>query len=47
MIKRILGKTGKEVSAVGLGTWNIGNQWGEMDDTTAISIIKALFDNSY
>ena len=32
MLKRKFGKTGMEVSAVGMGTWNIGNQWGELDD---------------
>ena len=39
MLKRRFGKTGWDVSAVGLGTWNIGNQWGEMDDKTAEEII--------
>lgn len=45
MLKREFGKTKWMVSSIGLGTWNIGNQWGEMDDETAISIIKAAYDN--
>ena len=32
MIYRTFGKTGWRVSVVGLGTWNLGNQWGELSD---------------
>jgi aryl-alcohol dehydrogenase-like predicted oxidoreductase len=32
------------VSAVGLGTWNIGNQWGAVDDATAWATVRAAFD---
>lgn len=35
------GKTGWSVSAIGLGTWNIGNQWGKIDDVTAYATIHA------
>ena len=35
MLYRDFGKTGWQVGAVGLGTWNIGNQWGAVDDQTA------------
>ncbi len=38
------GKLGWPVTVVGLGTWNIGNQWGEIDDVTAWSTIRAAFD---
>ncbi|MGL1890730.1 MAG: aldo/keto reductase [Spirochaetaceae bacterium] len=44
MLKRDFGKTNWKISSIGLGTWNIGNQWGEMDDETAVSIIKAAYD---
>ena len=44
MLNRRFGKTGWDVSAIGLGTWNIGNQWGEMDDATAEQIVKAARD---
>ena len=37
MLTRRFGITGWHVSAVGLGTWNIGNQWGEIDDATAFA----------
>ena len=45
MLYRTFGKTGWPVSAIGLGTWNIGNQWGEIDDTTAWSTIRAAYDH--
>lgn len=45
MIYKTFGKTGWSVSAVGLGTWNIGNQWGDIDDVTAWSTVRAAFDS--
>lgn len=42
---KIFGKTGWSVSAIGLGTWNIGNQWGEIDDVTAYATIHAAIDH--
>ncbi len=44
MIYRDFGKTGWQASAIGLGTWNIGNQWGEVDDATAWATIRTAFD---
>jgi myo-inositol catabolism protein IolS len=44
MINRRFGKTGWDVSVVGLGTWNLGNQWGEMSDATASDILLASID---
>lgn len=41
---RTFGKTGWAASAVGLGTWNLGNQWGELDDETAEQIVRSAFD---
>lgn len=45
MLYRDFGKTGWKISAVGLGTWNIGNQWGAIDDATSWAIVRAAFDN--
>ena len=45
MLYRDFGKTGWRVSAVGMGTWNIGNQWGELDDVTAWATVRSAFDN--
>ena len=45
MLYRDFGKTGLKVSAIGLGTWNIGNQWGKIDEETALSTVHAALDN--
>ncbi len=45
MLHRTFGKTGVDISAVGLGTWNIGNQWGDTDDATAFATIRSAFDH--
>jgi aryl-alcohol dehydrogenase-like predicted oxidoreductase len=45
MLYRDFGETGWQVSVVGLGTWNIGNQWGELDDTTAWATVRSAFDH--
>jgi len=44
MLYRPFGKIAWPVSAVGLGTWNIGNQWGAVDDATAWATVRAAFD---
>ena len=42
---RILGKTGWEVSAVSMGCWGIGGQWGPVDDQQALDTIAAALDS--
>ncbi|MBI3958039.1 MAG: aldo/keto reductase [Chloroflexi bacterium] len=44
MLRKQFGKLGWPVSVVGLGTWNIGNQWGEIDETTAWTTIRAAYE---
>lgn len=44
MIYRPFGRLGWQVSALGLGTWNIGTQWGDVDDATAWATVRAAFD---
>ncbi|MBC7236316.1 MAG: aldo/keto reductase [Chloroflexi bacterium] len=44
MLYRNFGRLGWKVGAVGMGTWNIGNQWGEIDDVTAFATVRAAFD---
>lgn len=41
MLYRDLGTTGIQASAIGLGTWNIGNQWGHIDEESALSTIRS------
>jgi len=40
MERRILGKTGYEVSEIGLGTWQLGESFGSLNDETAAEILK-------
>lgn len=44
MQHRTFGKTGWSVGPIGFGAWNIGGQWGEIDDATAIDTIRAGYD---
>jgi aryl-alcohol dehydrogenase-like predicted oxidoreductase len=44
MIYRTFGKTGWDISTIVLGTWNIGNQWGDVDDVTAWATVRKAFD---
>ncbi len=41
---RTFGSTGWDVSAVGLGTWNLGGQWGEVSRETAVETVRAAVD---
>jgi len=41
MEKRILGKTGRAVSVVGLGTWQLGADWGEVGEKDALAVLDA------
>ncbi len=41
MEHRILGRTGRAVSVVGLGTWQLGADWGEVDDREAMAVLDA------
>ena len=45
MLIRNFGKTGLKASAVGMGTWNIGNQWGELSDETVAETIDAALES--
>jgi aryl-alcohol dehydrogenase-like predicted oxidoreductase len=38
---RILGRTGRAVSVVGLGTWQLGADWGEVDEASALAVLDA------
>jgi aryl-alcohol dehydrogenase-like predicted oxidoreductase len=41
---RILGRTGRDVSVVGLGTWQLGADWGEVSETDALAVLEASVD---
>lgn len=43
--KRIMGKSGIEVTKIGLGLWAIGgDEWGEVDDRESLEMISAALD---
>lgn len=44
MQTRILGKTNRNVSAVGLGTWQLGADWGDVSDADAHGVLGASAD---
>lgn len=45
MEKRVFGKTGREVSRIGLGTWQLGTKWGTpFNDEEAMKILEAAYE---
>jgi aryl-alcohol dehydrogenase-like predicted oxidoreductase len=45
MEQRILGRTGRPVSVVGLGTWQLGADWGEVAEGDARAILEAAAES--
>ncbi|MCR6030382.1 aldo/keto reductase [Nocardioides sp. zg-579] len=41
MDARTLGRTGRDVSVVGLGTWQLGADWGEVSEADARAVLEA------
>ena len=41
MEKRTLGRTGRDVSVVGLGTWQLGADWGDVSEADAREVLEA------
>ena len=39
-----LGRTGRQVSVVGLGCWQLGGDWGRVDEADAMSVLHAAVD---
>lgn len=44
METRVLGRTGRSVGVVGLGCWQLGGDWGEVDDEAARAVLDAALD---
>lgn len=45
MQTRVLGKTNRTVSAVGLGTWQLGADWGDVSAADALAVLGAAADS--
>jgi aryl-alcohol dehydrogenase-like predicted oxidoreductase len=45
MEERVLGRTERPVSVVGLGTWQIGGSWGEVSDSDAFEVLEAAVES--
>lgn len=41
MEQRALGRTDRVVSVVGLGTWQLGADWGDVSDQQAREVLEA------
>lgn len=44
MQQRPFGATGRTVSEVGLGTWQLGADWGKVTDDEALATLRAAYD---
>jgi aryl-alcohol dehydrogenase-like predicted oxidoreductase len=43
--QRILGRTGRPVSVIGLGTWQLGADWGDVSDHDAMAVLHAAVES--
>lgn len=44
MLQHTLGRTGRTVSAIGLGTWQLGADWGDVTEADAFAVLNAAAD---
>ncbi|MFH0521531.1 aldo/keto reductase [Streptomyces sp. M41] len=45
MDERVMGRSGLRASVVGLGTWQLGADWGDVDDKEALAVLDAAAES--
>ena len=45
MQQRTLGSTGRSVTAIGLGTWQLGTEWGQVDEADALAVLDTAAES--
>lgn len=45
MQQRPLGRTGRDISVIGLGTWQLGAEWGDVSEADAHSVLEASLES--
>ncbi|WP_338894472.1 aldo/keto reductase [Streptomyces sp. TG1A-60] len=45
MEERAFGRSGQQASVVGLGTWQLGADWGDVDDKEALAVLEAAVES--
>jgi aryl-alcohol dehydrogenase-like predicted oxidoreductase len=45
MEQRVLGKTGRPASIIGLGTWQLGADWGSVTESDALTVLRAAVES--
>jgi aryl-alcohol dehydrogenase-like predicted oxidoreductase len=45
MDERVIGRSNQQASVVGLGTWQLGADWGDVDDKEALAVLEAAAES--